>query len=244
MAHQQIWGGGYGRPLELPVVPYVGGGTLSKQALVNAVRVVVGATGTPLCAPDAKGVMVQKFHEHVLRGAGAQALARAGIELFLIQMFARWGSRTVLRYVQAEPLAHQRALAPRLAASVVASQAPPGEGGAAPHAAARGLEARLLALEQSVVRKPRYVTNELKQRVHLLTAVSGQFQGASCKAKCGWSCERPHAQLRLDLPEGLAKCDRCFLGIKGNTRPTPVPASSSSDSCTSASSSDDSAVSG
>ena len=38
-------------------------------------------------------------------------LARAGLKLLLIQLFARWGSSAVLRYVQQAPLDNQQGVA-------------------------------------------------------------------------------------------------------------------------------------
>ena len=41
---------------------------------------------------------------HVLRATGAQYLARCGVEYYKIQLFCRWGSDTVLRYLRDAPL--------------------------------------------------------------------------------------------------------------------------------------------
>ena len=55
----------------------------------------------------------------MLRVAGAQFLARSGLDLILIQLFARWGSNAVLRYVQDAPLELQGGVAIRAAAGAV-----------------------------------------------------------------------------------------------------------------------------
>ena len=68
------------------------------------------------------GSMHQRFHEHVLRVAGAQFLARSGLEVLLIQLFARWGGSSVLRYIQDAPLHNQQGIAPRAAAAMSATQ--------------------------------------------------------------------------------------------------------------------------
>ena len=41
---------------------------------------------------------------HALRPTGAQHMARHGIELFRIQLFCRWESSTVLKYLRDIPL--------------------------------------------------------------------------------------------------------------------------------------------
>ena len=55
---------------------------------------------------------------HVCRVTGAQAMAVAGIELWLIQAFCRWGSRAVLEYVRDCQLASATDLAVRVAKGV------------------------------------------------------------------------------------------------------------------------------
>ena len=72
---------------------------MSKSITRAALRAAISAIGEPLLRPDALGVMRQRFGEHVCRVVGAQFLARHGIELILIQLFARWGFDSVLRYV-------------------------------------------------------------------------------------------------------------------------------------------------
>ena len=48
---------------------------------------------------------LQSWAEHAFRVSGAQMLARANLELYLIQLLGRWGSRAIERYVQEAPLA-------------------------------------------------------------------------------------------------------------------------------------------
>ena len=52
---------------------------------------------------------------HSLRVTGAQALARAGVDLWAIQLLVRWGSSAVLGYVQAVPLERSSSWARRAA---------------------------------------------------------------------------------------------------------------------------------
>ena len=80
------------------------GGHRDKHEMVNLIRSVITLTGTPLERPGPDGHALQRFQGHVLRVAGAQMLARWGLDLYLIQLIARWGSRAVERYVQEAPL--------------------------------------------------------------------------------------------------------------------------------------------
>ena len=69
----------------------------TKKAMIEAFRSVAQALGWSQEA-------VQSLTGHVLRSTGAQFLARQGIEYYRIQLFCRWGSDTVLRYLRDAPL--------------------------------------------------------------------------------------------------------------------------------------------
>ena len=87
------------------------GAALSEAAVIEAIRAVALQAGELLVRADGLGKERHRFHEHVLRVTGAQFLARAGPELLLIQLFARWGSAAVLRYLQQAPLNNQQGVA-------------------------------------------------------------------------------------------------------------------------------------
>ena len=91
----------------VPWFPDRSGNTLTKAAVIEAIREVASQAGEPLVLTDGLGKERHRFHEHVLRVTVAQFLARAGLELLLIQLFAQWGSAVVLRYVQQAPLDNQ-----------------------------------------------------------------------------------------------------------------------------------------
>ena len=105
-----------------PLFPTASGGVLSKAQVVHAMREGIAATG-------ASGVQRQRVGEHVARVAGAQALARAGVDVSVIELIGRWGSSAVRCYVQQAALAVQPLVAVRLArgaavsAELLASQA-------------------------------------------------------------------------------------------------------------------------
>ena len=87
----------------------------SKEAAVRGIREVMERLKEPLIRTDGNGKESQRFGEHVMRVAGAQFFARRGVELFLIQLYARWGSAAILKYVQEAPLGSQAQVAQRLA---------------------------------------------------------------------------------------------------------------------------------
>ena len=100
-----IFGDDFDRPeRDLPLFPNKLGKPLSKDQVVAAFRRCIEITGEPLERLDGRGVPRHRFHEHVPRVAGAQFLSRAGVQLIIIELFARWGSNAVLRYIQQAPL--------------------------------------------------------------------------------------------------------------------------------------------
>ena len=69
----------------------------TKQQMIKTFRHVAEAMG--LDETSVAGIA-----GHVLRCSGAQYMARVGIEFYKIQLFCRWGSETILRYLRDVPL--------------------------------------------------------------------------------------------------------------------------------------------
>ena len=83
-----------------PLFPNEKGEHLSKWEVTQLIRFVISLTGTALQRPGPLGPAKDRFGEHVLRVSGAQMMARAHIELYIIQLYGRWGSWAIERYVQ------------------------------------------------------------------------------------------------------------------------------------------------
>ena len=60
---------------------------------------------------------------HVLRVTGAQTMARAGMDLWEIQMFCRWGSSAILGYVRDVPMENSPQIATRVAGGLTKGEA-------------------------------------------------------------------------------------------------------------------------
>ena len=69
----------------------------SKAAMVQAFRLVAEKAGY-----DSKQVFA--ITGHTLRSTGAQHFAHTGVEFYKIQLYCRWGSETILRYLRDAPL--------------------------------------------------------------------------------------------------------------------------------------------
>ena len=84
---------------DLPLFPNGQGGTLSHSATIRMVQTAALASG------DTQAFDPRRFGEHALRVSGAQFLARClSLEVYLIQLYGRWSSSAVARYVQNSPL--------------------------------------------------------------------------------------------------------------------------------------------
>ena len=90
---------------ERPLFPCHNGSPLSHKATLAAVRAAAITAGE---APTRKvgPLELERFGEHCMRVSGAQHITLSlRWELFVVQLFGRWGSMAVARYVQDTPLA-------------------------------------------------------------------------------------------------------------------------------------------
>eukprot|EP00434_Breviolum_minutum_P035780 symbB.v1.2.031683.t1/scaffold3685.1/size104757/8 len=79
--------------------PVAGGPRLPKDtaAMVETFHLVAGGVGM---SEDQRKALTG----HALRATGAQFMARRGIEYYKIQLYCRWGSETILKYLRDAPL--------------------------------------------------------------------------------------------------------------------------------------------
>ena len=207
------------------------GSVLTKGATADAIRGTLADAGVALTRVDATGRERQRFGEHALRVAGAQALARGGMDLYLMQLFARWGSAAVERYVQEAPLAHSATVAGRvtrtLALHAVSAAVADLRGQVAAQAdLAAALQARL-GLPAPV---PAADVQRLAARVDLLerTAAARTAPGspppelvlnAAASADgvtyCGWAYGRRPRRVAHAERDASARCERCFPEARG-----------------------------
>ena len=96
---------------KLPLFPDSQAKFLSKNMVIEAIRSTARNCGTEMTQRREDGSDRQLIGGHALRVAGAQFMARHGIELYMIQLMGRWGSKAVERYVQQAPLARQASVA-------------------------------------------------------------------------------------------------------------------------------------
>ena len=94
-----------------PLFPSPSAEFLSKDQMITVIRTTLSSAQIQVTTTDQSGREQQLFAQHCLRVAGAQFLARKGVDLYVIQVLGRWGSRAVERYVQDAPITRLRSLA-------------------------------------------------------------------------------------------------------------------------------------
>ena len=99
----------------LPLFPDANGGAISKKAAVDTIEQAAVKLGLPLTRADG----VRLFTGHALRPTGAQAMGRAGLDPWLIGLWGRWGSATVMGYLRDAPLAVSSGFAGRTLSSLI-----------------------------------------------------------------------------------------------------------------------------
>ena len=97
----ELFGGPDGKlPRDLPLFPTREGKVPFKEAVVVALEVASAASGMLTIDTNGKRVLGR----HSFRVTGSRHWSRLGMELLKLQLFARWGSTTILRYVKEAPL--------------------------------------------------------------------------------------------------------------------------------------------
>merc|ERR1712194_883052 len=85
---------------DLPLFPAEDGSVVTKDRMVATIVAAARRLKVPLAAPDGSA----RVSGHSLRVSGAQGLAKAGLDVWAIQLLGRWGSAAVLGYIREVPL--------------------------------------------------------------------------------------------------------------------------------------------
>ena len=219
---------------DLPLFPAEDGTVVTKERMVATIVDAARRLRVPLESPDQSA----RISGHSLRVTGAQGLARAGLDVWAIQLLGRWGSDAVLGYIREVPLelaatwAAKAARAMTLeevmrrrspsaaASSSSASASTPlivPEALVAPLAEAVAAEvvAELPLSASSFVVSPGGRWHRLSHRRGL-----GNFS-AGWTAACGWDYTGPSANIAVVLPTALCHkyfCARCLPELRARLK--------------------------
>ena len=223
-----------------PLFPDVDGNTISKQALARlaeATALFIHQVQMGEWPIDA----IQLWAEHAFRVSGAQMFARAGLDLYLIQLLGRWGSRAIERYVQEAPLANTKWAATAVANLRQQPSAPSGSTGSghdgppgAVHSLSEptddtcstghGQEGQVGQLPRLDIRKEVvealanatwYIHNPKSKRVHLAGAGECILTSSDAwQTKCRrWRYGLSSHIRHLEQLDGYQPCSTCFGGV-------------------------------
>jgi hypothetical protein len=195
-----------------PLFPTAAGTVPSKASVVGDIRAAARALGL-----DLYNLQGQWRHTgHACRATGAIFYALGGIEIQIIQLFARWGSDAFKLYVLAAPLHKAKVIARRAhAAQKLPDSAPivPAETWTVvlPPVSAPdvfpGLD-RLPVVGDDLVINLKAEGGPVVREEGRLHAVR---PGSCDKARCGWNFGRSAGFRRTQLPDVGVLCTTCFV---------------------------------
>jgi hypothetical protein len=219
----------------------------------ESVQLIRGAV-TEIFGPSIELERIERLGGHSLRVSGAQAMARSGIDVVVIQLMGRWGSSTVLRYIQEAPLERSHLIAASFARScthsnldtseepLVLARTPCGEAEDKPatdnilaitddpttppcHLAATCTEAETVLFAPSDDLVQNVRTNVTHRSCGPLIGDSNTWS-----LRCGWKFTRSQPGYAI-LPRGSKvanRCPRCFRNDQKKDSPDRSDSSSSS----------------
>ena len=202
-----------------PAFPDVTGKVVQKAAMVEALERTLRTIGE--ATRDQAGR--RRFGGHSCRVAGSRFWASHGMEVYKLQIFARWGSDVILRYVADSPLHHVRLPASTYSSSS-SSCAVVEQGGAIEDVNAKVdklarfvqdavVEMQALKADLDRVRsEPSYdfVRNNATRCWHEVLLGGASIQPASWKTRCGWRFGFVDHRRGSAVPPAGVRCDKCF----------------------------------
>ena len=208
--------------LDLPLFPATDGSAVTKDAMTETIRVGASRLGVKLSAADGSA----RVTGHSLRVTGAQGLARLGVDTWAVQLLGRWGSPTVLEYVQAVPLERSSEWARRAATVTLeqmASSSPCSSTSAAPQISALPAAAGAKTDIKAALEVAKEVSSAGSSSVSFVVSSLGLWHcvpghGASgptstWTTSCGWRFAGKELRTASELPEALCykfMCARCL----------------------------------
>jgi len=200
-------GGDYNLVDSSPLFPDYLGNVIKKAGMVATIEQMASKTGERLT----NSAGTRRFGGHSMRVTGSRFWARAGLEVFKIQIFARWGSSVILRYVSDVPIANltgeicssQRVEEPALRSLVAKLD----QHIKCAQEQNESLRAELKRLESSV--NPQLVQNSHTKVWHAVLVCGITYPPAMWRSCCGWKFGQvPHSLSATHPPPASNFCDR------------------------------------
>ena len=228
--HMQILRDSFGDITEdddLPLFPQEDGQEVSAEAFIRLIEELAARTGESIKTPDGRN----RFGKHSWRSTGAVYLSTVGIEVFKIQLLARWSSPIVTHYTRLAPLKtlakdFKHAAALKLGAETSA-RSKANEGQLKKMRAiltkeAKKWEEEFAKLNELIdkVKKeagpPRYLLNTVTGAIHQIL-LHHDWAGINARTFCGWEYARSKASVLPVKDHGHDReliCDTCMSEVR------------------------------
>ena len=197
-----------------PLFPDYLGRVVLKVGVVGSLENVLAGFG--IATVDSSGKRI--FGGHSLRVIGSRFWASQGLEVYKVQIFARWGSAVVVRYVADVPIANltcDLALGSSGNGGLSASSVTRLAGLLEEHICSANqqiqtLKAQVTKLDASL--QHTFVLNITSGAWHRVLAGGAEVPHPLWRALCGWWYGRSgrYSVSSLSPPPGARRCDRCF----------------------------------
>jgi len=213
--------------LEFPFFADFEGKVIKKTGAVSSIETVMRHVGVAVTECTGKRL----YGGHSMRVTGSRFWTGRGLEVFKVQIFARWGSSVILRYVADVPVSDLTGSLTSGASSSV--QCPP---------QVRGLELledhiksavqQIEALRAEVERlgkqsSPQYVQNSASRAWHRVSIGGTLYPPALWKTFCGWPYAFASHTLQAEAPPTM--CKTCVRRSGGQLPESTDCSSGSSD---------------
>ena len=215
--------------------PDASGEMVTNAAMEAFVDALADMAGQALTLPSG----VRRFGKHSFRSTGAVVLARLGIEVFKIQLLARWASDVVLHYARGAPMETitsqvRSALADKTVTDLIehltAEVSQPKEDMAKmdTHTAKLlDIEAEVVRLTQEAESTPaakedteeaQYVINTITNKCHKILTRTGNPR--NWKTRCTWVYGLGYYEICSSPPSGSYKdlCDTCLHALRSERK--------------------------
>jgi len=200
---------------ELPIFCDYLGQVIKKKEAVTAIENTMRRLGAAV--EDSVGRRL--YGGHSMRVSGARFWASRGLEVFKIQIFARWGSQIILRYVSDSPISN-------VTGDLLSGSSSTVESVSATLPVVSLLERHIVdareqleALKAEIARldttiSPSFVKNAETMTWHKVLSGGLTSPPARWRSRCGWPFGfAAHDRSTVHPPEGARVCKTCFRGI-------------------------------
>lgn len=202
---------------DLPLFPDQRGQVVTKAAMIDTIEILARALGEDL-VNDTGG---KRFGGHTPRVTGARYWASIGLEMFKIQILARWGSPVILRYVSEAPLQTiTMDVQKRMSVDKVWNAISELDRNLSDMQVKAAEEVQVQSRKENPVRKKEssesgvsWVINPKSGVWHAPMLFGTQFPPGSWRTKCGWFFGNAIFEVTERKPSNNRLCDRCVPGI-------------------------------